>query len=44
MSVWPTHMYMYHIHAWCLWKPEVGIKSPELESQIVIATYVGAGN
>lgn len=32
------------VHAWCLWEPEEGIKSPKLKLQIVANHWVGAGN
>ena len=28
MSVLPACMYVYHMYAWCQWRPEEGIGSP----------------
>lgn len=28
MAVLPACMYLYHVPAWCLWRPEKGIRSP----------------
>jgi hypothetical protein len=28
LSVLPECMYVYHLHAWCAWKPEEAIRSP----------------
>lgn len=34
---------VYHLHAWCQWKPEETISLLELKLQMVVSHYVGAG-
>lgn len=37
-------MYVYHVCAWCPWKPKEGIGSPELKLQMFVRHTVGAGS
>lgn len=30
MGVLPKCMPVYHVHVWCLWKPEEGIRASEI--------------
>ena len=34
----------FHMHAWCQRRPEEGIRSLELKSQLAMSCHVGAGN
>lgn len=42
MSVLPTCAFMCRTYVQCLWWPEEGTGSPELELQMVVNYYVGA--
>jgi hypothetical protein len=37
-------MCVYHLSAWCLWRPEEGVGSPELEIQMYVSHCVDAGS
>jgi len=37
-------LYVYHMCAWCPWKPEEDIGFPELELQMIVRHCVSAGN
>lgn len=37
-------MYVYHKHAWCLQRPGGAPDTLELELQMDVSFYVGAGN
>jgi hypothetical protein len=38
------NMSVYHVHAWCPWRPEGSVGSRELESQTVVGHHLGPGN
>lgn len=37
-------VFVYHMHALCLWSPEEGICSLELDLQDIIRHHVSSGN
>lgn len=39
MRLLPACMYVYHVHAWCPWKQDEGVKM-----YVVVSLYVGAWN
>lgn len=39
-----VYMYVFHIHVWYLWRLEDSISSQELEIQMVMSCYMGAGD
>lgn len=44
ISILPACMSVLQVHVWYGWGPEEGIRSLELELQMVLSPYMGAGN
>lgn len=36
--------FVHHVHVWCLWGLEEGIRCRGLELQVVVIHHVGSGN
>lgn len=43
MGILPICMSVHHLDVWCLIRPEEGFRSLELELQMAVKHYVGAG-
>lgn len=44
MSVVTAHIYVHHMHTWCLQRSERVLELLELELEMVVSHHVGAGN